>query len=298
VFTCADVQQNGIFYETIAIGRDRQCWSIDADFLEGETADADGEVWKLLAERWNQGWYDSFGNRRVADAEGVDTGYNSNAAYNFARNRHRCKALKGEDGWHKPALGSPNKVDVTYRGKKRRGGVMLWPVGTWSLKSALYSALALKGVKEGEPADPPGYCHFTETLHGKPYFEQLTAESLKKTDKHGKPLLKNGRPVSIWYAHGPNHFHDCRIYNMAIADHYGVGNFTTDRWAEIAADRERAAAGAQGDLLAAMNAPIAVAKTVQAPSGPVAPQPDAPAPSPTETKTAAERMLARLTGKR
>jgi phage terminase large subunit GpA-like protein len=297
IFAAADVQQNGIFYEAFAVGRDLQTWSFDADFIEGDTADADGEVWKLLRERWDAGWFDSFGNRRGADAEGIDTGYNSNAAYNFARSRPRCKALKGEDGWHKAALGSPNKIDFTYRGKRRRGGVMLWLVGTWSLKSALYSALALPGVKEGEPVDPPGYCHFTETLHGKPYFEQLTAESLKKTDKHGKPLLKNGRPVSKWESHGANHFHDCRIYGMALADHYGVGNFTADRWAEIAADRERAPVGAQGDLLAAMNAPVAPKPVTAAALPETQTQPTAQPTAPATTQTAAERLLARLTGK-
>lgn len=284
VSVAMDVQKDGIYYEAVAWGRDRINWSFDVGFLEGETADPDGQVWQDLAAKLDGGWYDTFGNRRTADIEGIDTGYNSNAAYNFARARHRCKALKGEDGWYLPALGTPSKVDVTYRGKKRRRGVMLWPVGTWSLKSALYSALALSGVKEGKPTDPPNYCHFSEGVHGEDYFRQLTAETLKNTDKKGKPLLRNGRPISVWFQNGPNHFHDCRVYNMAIADHYGVNAFGAEQWARIALDRERPPEKAQGDLGALWERAAPVVDKPAFTTAGAEPQPTAaPSPAPTSS---------------
>lgn len=252
IFTAADVQGDGIWWKAESVGRDRITHCFDYGFLPGDTSSADNQVWKDLAALWDRGWPDRHGTLRRADAEGIDTGYNTNACYTFARGRPRCKALKGEDGWHRPALGSPTKQDITERGKKSRFGVMLWPVGTWSLKSELYSILALKGVKEGAPIDPPGYRHYAE-FHDENYFKQITAETLTFKDKKGKPLLKNGRPAPVWIAQGPNHLHDCTIYCMALEDHYGVRNITSDEWAVIAQDRDKPKPGAQVSMDALWN---------------------------------------------
>lgn len=291
VFIACDVQKDGIYYEVWVVGRDRVNWSIDVGYLEGDTADSENQVWKDLEAMMNRGWPDTFGNWRTADAEGVDAGFNTNAVYLFCRRRHKCKALKGDDGWYLPALGTPSKQDVNFRGKKKRRGVMLWPVGTWSIKSEFYSALALHGLKEGAAIDPPGYCHFSDQIHDEGYFKQATAESLTNKDKKGKPIVRNGKVVNIWVQNGPNHYLDCRVYNMALAEHFGVKAFSTEDWARIAAHRERAPEGAQADMAVLWGSmPAQTPQPVTTDSSPAAP----PAPVTPAPKAARESLAERM----
>ncbi|MDX2223596.1 MAG: terminase gpA endonuclease subunit [Rhodospirillaceae bacterium] len=263
----ADVQKDGIYYEIVAWGRDGENWSIDAGYLDGDTASETAPVWDALREVFDRGYRDAYGNVRRLDQEGVDAGFNSNAVYAFVRKRPRAMALKGEDGWYRPPLAPPVKQDVTVKGKKKRRGVKLWAVGIWSLKSELYAALRLKGVKEGAEINPPAYCHFSLQIHDEGYFKQLTAEHLKDVEKRG-------RIVKEWQANGPNHWHDCRIYNMALAYHLRVPHFSDEDWARIAAARERppeAVQGELGGLFSGLAGPVAKAEVGKAPLTPPPP---------------------------
>jgi phage terminase large subunit GpA-like protein len=246
LFTAAvDVQADGLFYEVVAWGVGKESWSIDAGFLPGDTADPDGSVWKALTEVYGRTYVDSYGNVWPVDLMGVDSGFNTGAVYAWVRGKPKAMALKGVPGWFVPPLGTPGKVDVTFGGKKVRRGLLLWPVGTWPLKAELYANLRKEGRRDGQEADPAGYCHFAD-FHDDGYFKQLTAEFLKEREARG-------RMVKEWVATGPNHFHDCRIYNMALAEHLGASRMTADDWAALARQRGVPPPGAQGDLLAAMN---------------------------------------------
>ena len=78
------------------------------------------------------------------DAFGIDSGFLSQKVYDYVRVRgytSRIFALDGRSGWKLPAIGTPVKRDVDYDGVKV-GEVLLWPVGTWDMKSELYAALA------------------------------------------------------------------------------------------------------------------------------------------------------------
>ena len=226
----ADIQADGIYYEIIAWGSDLQSWSIDVGFLPGATAGPRAQVWKDLDAVYQRKWPDAHGGEWPTDAFAVDAGYNTQTVYDWCRRRPKARAIKGVSGWYKPAIArQPSQQDISYGGRKVKYGVKLWPVGTWSLKSALYYNIRKEGVVDGEDADPPGYCHFA-TWHDEGYFKQLTAEHLKEREH-------KGRIVKDWVANGPNHYHDCRIYGMAMAEHLGLSNMTGDQWAKIAADR-------------------------------------------------------------
>lgn len=247
IFTgAADVQADGIFFEVVAWGRDGQSWSVDAGFLEGPTADPGAAVWESLTEVYQRRYPDAYGNAWPVDRFAIDSGYNTNAVYLWARRHHKAMAVKGEDGWHRPAISStPAKVDISLRGKRLRRGVSLWFVGTWGLKSELYENLRKDGLRDGAESNPAGFCHFAE-FHDERYFRQLTAEHIGERES-------KGRVVKEWVAGGPNHFHDCRIYNMAMAQHMGVGRMTDAEWATWEGARTRAPEAAQGDLLAIMD---------------------------------------------
>ncbi|CUW39683.1 putative Prophage LambdaW4, terminase large subunit [Magnetospirillum sp. XM-1] len=270
ILTCfTDVQANGLFYETVAWGKGKASWSIDIGFLPGETADPAGPVWRALEEVYERRYVDAYGVGWTIDLMAVDSGFNTGAVYEWVRRRPKAMATKGMPGWYHPPLGTPSKQDVTFGGRKLRRGLLLWPIGTWPLKAELYAALRKDGRRDGAEEDPPGYCHFTEALHDDGYFKQLTAEHLK--DREVK-----GRTVREWVASGDNHYHDCRIGNMALAEHLGVGRMTDDDWARLAAQRNVPPRASQGDLLAMMTPAVpAQAEDRAEPENKTMPQPAA-----------------------
>ncbi|WP_073953758.1 terminase gpA endonuclease subunit [Thalassospira sp. TSL5-1] len=263
----ADVQADGIYYEVKTWGRDKQSWSIDIGFLEGDTADPANPVWGKLDQVYDRRYPDAYGNTWQVDAFGVDSGFNSNTVYQWCRARPKAMALKGEDGWHKAAISStPTKVDISIRGKRLRRGVELWHIGTWGLKAEMYANLRKDGMRDGAEFDPPGFMHYTEALHDERFFKQLTAEHIKSREV-------KGRTVKEWVATGPNHYHDCSIYNAALAVHKGVGVMTDNDWAKWEAVRCRAPLSQQGDLLAGMNgAPAAMLEDLASPDETTAPK--------------------------
>ncbi|VAW17704.1 hypothetical protein MNBD_ALPHA12-451, partial [hydrothermal vent metagenome] len=172
---------------------------------------------------------DASGREWQPDRFGVDSGYNTNVVYEFCRRHPRLMATKGDDGWHKPAIAtSPHAQQVTISGKRR--GVKLWHIGTWPLKAELYQNLRKDGLKDGEEATPPGFCHFTSELHDEIFFRQLTAEHLKQEQRAG-------RIIHRWVESGANHWLDCRIIARACADLMGLSRFTSEEWLEVIASR-------------------------------------------------------------
>lgn len=258
----ADVQGDGIFYEVVAWGAGEESWSIDVGFLPGDTGAPENPVWANLARVFQGGYADQYGNRRPIDLAGVDSGYNTDAVYNFVRRHSGVLALKGADGWGRPAIGTASDQDVNLKGRRVRRGLKVWHVGTWSLKSKHYSNLRQLGIAEGAAENPRGYCHFAE-FHDDQYFRQITAEFLKE-------VTIKGRLRREWHARGPNHYLDCRVYNMALAAHplLRLPDLTDDEWRQIARERATPPAGAQGDLeMLAMTVPPVVASPDENKSG-------------------------------
>lgn len=256
VTVAVDVQADGLFFETVAWGPGEVSWSVDVGFLPGDTGSADNPVWRALDEIYARRYPNAWGNYWEADACGVDSGFNTTAVYAWVRRHPKALALKGLDGWHRPALGTPAKQDVTWKGKKKPRGLVVWPVGTWGLKAKLYANLRKDGPREGAESVPGGYCHFAE-FHDEAYFKQLTAEYLRASER-------KGRLVREWVARGPNHYHDCRVYNMALAAHLGVPDWTSAQWASLS--QQRGAAVDAPDLVELMSAlPPAAAAASAAP---------------------------------
>ena len=227
----ADVQMRGIYVEVLALAPNRESWVVDALFLDGDTADPERGAFAKLTEVYERDYPDAFGNRRRVDAFGVDSGYRSNIVYTWCRNRVGAMALKGDDGWSKPALSTPTLVDIDFGGRKTKKGATLWKVGTWPLKASFYSDLRKEGLKAGVEQDPPGYCHFGTWLD-EIYFRQVTAEYV--ADERFK-----GRNRKVWKVKWgeENHFLDCRIYNLALAEYLGLSRMTPDEWAWLAKER-------------------------------------------------------------
>ncbi len=238
----ADVQGDGIYYEVTAWGYGGTSWSVDYGFLTGDPASWDDVVWLKLSEVAARKYPDSFGHAWVIDVFACDSGWASHCVYRWVRlDPDRRRAVKGDlGGWHNPAISrKPTLQDVDYDGNKIKNGVELWAVGTWSLKSEFYANLRKEGIKEGQEFNPLGYCHFSEA-HEQRYFKQITAEYIKKKTNN------LGREILSWEQSGENHWLDCRVYNMAMADHLGINVMTEDDWRSLA--RRREVPEDQGDL--------------------------------------------------
>lgn len=247
----ADVQANAIYVEIVAWASDRQSWVVDAFPLDGDTSDINSGAFAKLAKVFETQWPDSFGGQRRIDLFGVDSGFRAHVVYAFARQRVNCLALKGGDGWARPAISTPSLVDVDFGGKRIKHGASVWTVGTWSLKAQLFADLRKQRLAEGAPLEPSGACHHGKWLEEN-YFVQLTNEYLAD-ERH------RGRQRKVWKERGANHFLDCRIYNMALADYLGLSRMTADEWKKLAKIRAVPEELANPELLAPESVTIAAA---------------------------------------
>lgn len=238
-----DVQGDGLWYEFVAFGEDRQSWCVVAGFLDGSTDDPSMGAWAKLHDLHGQIWRDAYGNERRLEALAVDAGDGNRTTQviEWCRRHANCHAIKGQSGRGVPAIGQPSNKSVKRDGKIRkfRGG-KVWPVGTWALKGEFYGNLHRVGLAGGAEADPPGYCHFHADL-GEEYFKQITAEWFRQE-------IVKGRLVEEWKKlRKDNHLLDARIYAMAMAELVGLSRLSKDGWAAL---RARYAVAVPADLFA------------------------------------------------
>ena len=204
-----DVQKDRVVFEVVGWGENKQSWSIDAGVIPMDPANESD--WPKLDELLNRTYESSTGVRLSVLMLAIDSGYNTQQVYNWAR-RHpmsRVIAVKGVST-ARTLVGTPSPVDVTVRGKRLARGYKVWPLGVDVAKAELYGWLRL-------PADAVhGYCHFPE--YGEDYFKQVTAEHLVSETtrtgytKHEWQLIP-GRE---------NHYLDARVYARAAAAVVGL----------------------------------------------------------------------------
>ncbi len=271
----ADVQGNRIEWTVYAWGVGMTRWVIDKGVIDKDPngADAWTELDRVVARTYPD-WRDEPWS---IDAFGCDAGYLSAKVYAWAL-RHagtgRVFALDGKHGWKLPALGAPTKRDIDFEGRKV-GAVMLWPVGTWDLKSEWYRGLRnlLNGPDSTTGEWPVGTVFFGEQID-KPWLEQATAEHL------ADDVTKDGFQIRLWKKPEgkANEALDIAVYAAALAHHL-TDSLTPSDWAALAARRNTPAEKVQGDLAQLWGPALAQ----PAPSPPLA---SPPAPRPPESAAA------------
>jgi phage terminase large subunit GpA-like protein len=208
-----DVQKDRWVYEVVGWGYGKESWSIDAGVIQG---DPSNEVdWMKLDALLNRTFATSTGAQMVIRMLAVDSGWNTQVVYNWARThpRDRVMATKGVKT-QRSLLGAPSPVDVKVNGKRMARGYKVWPVGVDIAKSELYGWLKLGTPEDGKL--PPGFCHFPE--YGLDFFKQLTAEQLVTV------VDKRGYQNSEWQVipGRENHWLDARVYARAAAAALGL----------------------------------------------------------------------------
>ncbi|OCC05248.1 hypothetical protein BA190_10115 [Labrys sp. WJW] len=240
-----DVQHNGLFFEVVAWTASRRSYVVDHGFLVGDTTNIAAGAWVSLEEVYERAYADPWGRLRTIDVMGVDAGDGgrANQVYAWTAAHLNAMALKGEDGWAHPAISAqPKLVDIDMQGRVQKHGAKLWKTGTWSLKREFYDNLRKPRLDE-EGQVNPGYCHFGR-WQDEAYFKQITSEYLDDIKVRG---VVTGRK---WVARGDNHYLDCRIGNMALAEYLGLTRMTEAEWRKLAEMRGVPEAEITPDLFA------------------------------------------------
>lgn len=196
-----DVQRDRLVLSVWGWGKSEESWLIGHVELYGDPLQ-DG-VWGQLDEILTSTFTHPAGAELKITATAIDTGYQPQAVYRFARARSELFAVKGWGTPGKSVIGKPTVQEVTYRGKTYRRGIKLWPVGTDVSKGILYGRLRLS-------VPGPGYIHFPIGLDAE-YYQQLTAEKIVTR-------FVKGFARREWVKTRPrNEALDCAVYSYAVA---------------------------------------------------------------------------------
>ena len=244
VFTGAtDVQGNRLEWAVWGWSEGLTRWLIDWGVIEGDPFEP--STWARHDEMVMNARYSPGGGRDIAvEAWAVDSGYASQAVYNYSRGRSGIFAVDGRDGRAEPFIGTPRKVDVNFKGKRVPRGATIWPVGTFALKSDLYSSIRRTIAGPDEDGNWRAGSMILPSEVDLAYSEQLTSEHLKEVEK------KTGMVEHRWekLSGRPNEALDIAGYARAMAYHVGVDRLTSEQWKALMLERCGPTNSDQGDL--------------------------------------------------
>lgn len=180
--TCGiDVQDNRFAVTQIGWTRDEECFVLSHQEIFGDLSKPD--VWAQLTNVITTPVEHEIYEPMPISATCIDSGgHFTHEVYAFAREHraHHVMAIKGQSQKNKPIIGRPTKVDLNVKRHTLKNGAEVWPVGTDTAKSTIYSRLKLN-----EPG--AGFIHFHADLEPE-YFQQLTAERLQTRYLRGFPV--------------------------------------------------------------------------------------------------------------
>ena len=218
-----DTQDNRLEVVVWGYGRGCEQWTVAHRVFFGNPAE--DAVWDDLAEFLFEQQFDHAGGQKIGiHASAIDTrGHNTHAVYNFAAKhaRRNVFAVAGRSGREKHIKDGASKVDIDWRGRLRKSGVILWHVGTNHAKDLLYGRMQL--TRPG-----PGYLHFSAELSDE-FFKQFTAEvrTSRRTARGDE---------SAWTAlRKRNEAWDCSVYAVWLETHFELAKRSAKWWADLAA---------------------------------------------------------------
>lgn len=198
-----DVQDNRVAISLVGWGPGEEGWVLDHMEIYGDPGRP--QLWTQVDAVISRPIPRDGGEPVLPRVVAIDSGgHYTHEVYAFARDRRNrgVIAIKGQSQRNKAAIGKPSRVDFNWRGRTVKRGAEVYPVGSDTIKTTLYSRLRIE--EQG-----PGFLHFHADLTGN-YFEQLTAEVKQTTYRHGFP-------VSQWVLKPGmrNEALDCLVYSYS-----------------------------------------------------------------------------------
>lgn len=235
----ADVQKGRIEYEVVAWNRRKESWSVDYGVLDGDIAGAD--VWNQLDAVLGKDWPCAAGGTLPIRVFCVDSGYESERVYEWARKHPQPTWVKqtGVANCRVPRTvavvkGVERGMSIVWSATRAdlggKRGLRIYSVSNFQTKSELYGWLRLDPPTAEEAMAgakyPPGYCHFPQ--YADEYFRQITSEMVVTKLVKGFPkrtfeLQKGLRNEAL----------DARAYNRAAAELFGLTRFQDRHWREL-----------------------------------------------------------------
>ena len=211
-----DTQDNRLAVHIVGWGRGMACWTIDYVELPGDPAS--DEVWTSLTQLLNTPILHASGAQLRIEAYANDAGgHRTEAVKDFVRQRRvrRPMAIFGAVANNAPILGKGKLMDVDWKGRSDKRGVMVYQVGTVAAKHWLYSRLSTDTDKQPDAR----LCHFSDQL-GTEFFSGLVSETYNpaKNRFEKKRGLRN-EPLDTWvYAYAAAHHPELRLHRYTAAD--------------------------------------------------------------------------------
>jgi phage terminase large subunit GpA-like protein len=238
-----DVQGDRLVWAVYGFDRFFGQWLIETGVLPGDPTRP--EVWRAHDALLQRHWTDAWGKPVKPVSWGIDSGYLSTQVYAYCRrfgidHEPQIRALDGRDGWRLPPLGTPKPRDFDWNGQKISNGVLLWPVGTWDMKSELAGALRLTEQGPGPEGWPRGALRYSEQID-RAWLDELLAEQCVENPRTG---------ARSWKKVGPrNEAWDLAVYTRAQARHATLG-WTDAQWESLEARVMGPPEAAQADMVA------------------------------------------------
>jgi phage terminase large subunit GpA-like protein len=202
-----DVQGGGgtkgerIEISTWGIAPEEHMYLIQHDVILGDANQ--GTVWEGLDVLLTSEWEHPNGGKLKVECCCIDTGgLASQAVYNYCRQRQGIGVIgiKGSSQSGKPAIGRGSRVDLNYRGRAIKKGVVVYMVGSDTIKDVLFARLK-----------------FNDKLH---FHAQTTEEYFKQFTGERRVLKKNGRGTEYVQKKNQNvEALDCAVYAYAALNH-------------------------------------------------------------------------------
>ncbi|AWB32369.1 phage terminase large subunit family protein [Orrella marina] len=217
-----DTQDNRLEVGVWGIGKGGELWTVDHHIIFGNPAE--DEVWDSLAKYlFESRFQHECGQQMSIYASAIDSGgHHANAVYEFARKnrRRRVFAVRGRPFGEKAIKDGAGLVDIDWRGKRVKQGVVLWHVGTNLAKDLLHSRLQIE-------TDGPGRVHLSNDLSDE-WFRQFSGEVREsRRTAAGTKTLWTARRKRVEAL-------DCAVYALWIEAHLNLAR-KTDAWWEALA---------------------------------------------------------------
>ena len=213
-----DVQKDRIECHIVALGENREWWSLDLRVFKGDPSSLDNKCWQDLAEVFLETWKHKKLGKIKLHHMCVDTGYHAQVVMAFVKKigYDRCSPIKGRQSIARAVWSSALRETA----KRRKTTGKIFNLGVDLFKAELYGYLRLTNT---ENITPYGWVHFPQ--YNQEFFKQLTAE--QRVPKK----MASGKVVYRWVLkHENNEALDTFVYVMAAAVISGVNEWTPRDW--------------------------------------------------------------------